>query len=116
MRPWQSRKLPGLATLLAAAWLAGSLVCGAASAGTQHRIVIEAMQYSPATLEVRRGDTVIWVNKDPFPHTASADGGEFDSREIPAEGTWGMEAARVGTYPYRCGLHPGMRGVLVVVK
>jgi plastocyanin len=27
---------------------------------------------SPDTLTVKRGDTAVWVNKDPFPHTVTA--------------------------------------------
>ena len=106
---------PGIgASLLAAAWLAGGLFSGAAFAGTRHEIAIDAMQYSPQTLEVRQGDVIVWANKDPFPHTASADRQEFDSNDIPAAGTWAMEAPGKGTYSYRCKLHPTMHGVLVV--
>ena len=114
MLPRENQRAPGMGALLAIAWFAGSLFPGAASAGTQHQVVIDAMQYSPQTLEVRRGDVVVWTNKDPFPHTASSDGQGFDSKEIPADGTWTMEATREGTYPYHCTLHPTMHGVLVV--
>jgi len=31
---------------------------------------------------VKQGETVTWINKDPFPHTATAPG-VFDSRDIP---------------------------------
>jgi plastocyanin len=91
-----------------------ALAPGAAQAGAQHRVVIEAMQFSPQTVEVHAGDTIVWSNADPFPHTVSAEARAFDSGEIPAEGNWQMTATRKGVFPYRCALHPSMRGVLLV--
>ena len=38
---------------------------------------MQAVQFAPATLKVKRGDTVVWTNRDPFPHTATA-AGVFD--------------------------------------
>jgi plastocyanin len=62
---------------------------------------------------VPRGATVTWVNRDPFPHTATARGA-FDSGSIAPDGTWSWKAARAGRYEYVCTLHPNMKGVLVV--
>src|SRR5688500_5792814 len=39
------------------------------AAPATHTIVIAGMKYSPETLTVKRGDIVVWVNKDFFPHT-----------------------------------------------
>ena len=38
-----------------------------------HVVVIEQMRFDPPALTVQPGDRVVWVNKDLFPHTASAD-------------------------------------------
>ena len=38
-------------------------------------------------MTAKRGDTIVWVNKDPFPHTATAKG-VFDSHEIAAGKSW----------------------------
>jgi len=40
---------------------------------------MQAVQFAPATLKVKRGDVVVWTNRDPFPHTATA-AGVFDIR------------------------------------
>ena len=32
-----------------------------------HTVVIKATSYAPATVTVKRGDTVVWINEDPFP-------------------------------------------------
>jgi plastocyanin len=87
---------------------------GAAAAGPRtHQIVIQGLQYVPATLKVKRGAVVVWVNKDPFPHTVTA-AGAFDSKSIAAEKSWRLTASRAGTYAYVCTLHSNMKGTLEV--
>ena len=71
------------------------------------------MKYEPETVTVKRGETVAWVNKDPFPHTVTAKGA-FDSREIAAGKTWKFTPRKAGEYAYICTLHPTMKGTLIV--
>jgi plastocyanin len=78
-----------------------------------HTVVIEAVAYTPEALAVDRGDTVVWVNKDPFPHTVTAKGA-FDSHDIAAGKSWKYTARKAGQYTYICTLHPNMRGTLTV--
>ncbi|WP_225984730.1 cupredoxin domain-containing protein [Noviherbaspirillum aerium] len=79
-----------------------------------HTATIEAMQFSPASLEISVGDRVTWKNADPFPHTATAVGQQFDSGIIAAGETWTWTSKRKGIYPYICTLHPGMKGTITV--
>jgi plastocyanin len=85
---------------------------GAASAAT-HVVTIEGMKFQPATLTVKRGDTVTWKNNDLVPHTATA-AGKFDSTNIAAGKSWSWKAAAPGQYDYVCIYHPGMKGSLTV--
>lgn len=82
--------------------------------GHAHTVVIEGMRFSPQTLSVRRGDRITWINKDPFPHTVTAAGGKFDSRQIAAGGSWTYVARTAGDYDYACTLHVDMKGQLQV--
>ena len=77
-------------------------------------VTIEAVKYLPAELTVHVGDHVIWVNKDPFPHTVTADSRAFDSKQIEAGASWEFVADTKGEFPYACTLHPPMKGVLRV--
>jgi plastocyanin len=77
-------------------------------------VVIEQMRFNPPALTVRRGDRVVWVNKDLFPHTASANSKTFDSSGIAPNASWSYVAGRAGNYPYMCSLHPSMHGTLTV--
>jgi plastocyanin len=80
---------------------------------SKQAVTVEAVAFQPADLTVNVGDTVVWTNKDPFPHTATA-AGAFDSKSIAAGGSWRFTARRAGTFPYVCTLHSNMKGTLQV--
>jgi plastocyanin len=104
----------GSRSLRIAVAIACALVVGAAQAAPRtHTVVIEGMQFTPATLTVHRGDRIVWHNKDLVPHTATAAGG-FDSRTIAAGKSWSHVARKAGTLPYICTLHPTMKATLTV--
>lgn len=56
----------------------------------------------------------MWVNKDLFPHTATADSKVFDSREIVPEASWAYVVEEPGEYAYSCTYHPTMKGKITV--
>ena len=76
-------------------------------------IAMDGTTFTPETITVKVGDTVTWINKDPFPHDISC-------RRRPSVGRprtgrrWQFHAAKPGTFPYVCTLHPGMKGTLIV--
>jgi plastocyanin len=84
--------------------------------GKVHTITIESMSFQPQTLTIKAGDSIVWINKDPFPHTATSKEGGFDSGEIATEKSWKLTPQRSqrGEFPYACTLHPTMKGVLRV--
>jgi plastocyanin len=89
------------------------LAAAADRPGSTHEIAIQGLQYVPATLKVRRGDVVVWTNRDPFPHTATAPG-TFDSKSFAEGRSWRWRADRAGTHAYVCTLHSNMKGTLEV--
>jgi plastocyanin len=84
---------------------------GAAKPAT-HTITIEGTAFTPAELTVKPGDRIVWVNKDPYPHTATSEGGGFDSGPIAPEKSWTYVARKKGDFPYICAIHPSMKGTL----
>jgi plastocyanin len=86
----------------------------ALAASHTHVIVIEGMKFSPEVTEVHVGDTVVWKNKDFFPHSATAEDRSFDSKEIATGGSWKFKARKAGEFSYICTLHPTMKGRLIV--
>jgi plastocyanin len=115
------RRVRRLARLWAAAllaWHAGGPAVAAESPAARkpasHTVVMEGTAFSPPALVVRRGDTVVWVNRDPFPHTATAGDGTFDSKIIGPGRSWKHVARKLGEHQYGCTLHPTMKGTLTV--
>jgi plastocyanin len=84
-----------------------------AAKGARHQVVMEAVAYAPPALTVHRGDTVVWVNRDAFPHTVTA-AGTFDSGPIGASASWRYVVTKPGSFEYICTLHPNMKGTLKV--
>jgi plastocyanin len=91
-------------------------VCAArCSAPAQsHTIAIDSIRYQPESLTVTVGDSVVWVNQDPFPHTVTSAAAGFDSHTIDAGKSWTYTATRRGDFPYTCTFHPMMKGRLLV--
>lgn len=111
-------RAPGAAVLVCAALLlpAAALPGAPKAPATVHTVTIDGMRFIPQNLEVKAGDTVVWRNKDPFPHTATRTGagGGPDSPAIAAGASWTWTAAKPGSYPYLCTLHRTMTGNLLV--
>ena len=89
---------------------AEAVVRAAASSG----VAIENFLYAPATVEVAVGDTVTWTNRDQEPHTATGNGGSFDTGTLNRGESGSHRFTAAGRFPYICALHPNMRGTVVV--
>jgi plastocyanin len=98
----------------------GLLVCSRGVAASEpskaktHTVAIEGMRFQPDRLTVAHGDTVVWVNNDLVPHTATSKAGGFDSQIIQAGKTWKFTAGKKGEFPYVCLFHPTMKAMLEV--
>jgi plastocyanin len=112
-RPFTSRALTGLLAALGAVTIVTA--SGAAPAKPQrHTVSMEGAAFRPADLTVNAGDTVVWTNKDFYPHTATSKTGGFDSDDIKPGKSWTFVAKTKGDYPYICSIHPSMKATLHV--
>ena len=103
--------------LLAAGILAASLhASGGRATDSASTIEVSArsFMFSPATLTVKAGSTVRWVNLDEEPHTVLDDGGLFRSAALDTKDSFSFRFEKPGTYHYRCTIHPWMVGSIVV--
>lgn len=103
----------GAAALCAGLLLAGAPARAADGSAAEHVVTMEGMRFVPATLAVRRGDRVTWVNKDLVPHTATAQSKAFDSEAIAAGASWTYTVDETGSIAYVCLFHPTMQATLV---
>jgi plastocyanin len=78
------------------------------------QIVMENLVVSPAEVSAKVGDTIEWINKDVFAHTATARNGNFDVT-MPPEKTVTLALKKAGMVEYYCRFHPNMKATLIVV-
>ena len=70
--------------------------------------------FSPASISIATGSTVIWRNNDRDPHTVTHNGGTFDSGSFGTGASYQHTFATAGTFSYFCDIHPSMTGVVSV--
>src|SRR5438034_4964078 len=92
--------------------LATGLISASAHAETI-QISMENLVISPAAVSAKVGDTIEWINKDIFAHTATARNGDWDVT-MPPNKTVTSVLRKAGTVEYYCRFHPNMKATLVV--
>ena len=84
---------------------------------SQHRFAVSIMNFafSPASLTVAAGDTVVWTNNDSIDHTVTSDtGSELGSPQLGSGSTYMHVFSTAGSYTYHCTNHPYMHGSATV--
>jgi plastocyanin len=104
MRP--GRYLPAMAALLF-----GMMAVPAQAATIQ--ITMQDLVIAPPEVAAKVGDTIEWINKDVFVHTATARNGDFDVNIAPKK-TVTSVLKKAGTVEYYCRFHPNMKAVLTI--
>ena len=84
----------------------------ATAAPRTHTVVIDKMKFGAMPAGVKAGDSIVWINRDMFRHTATAKG-VFNIDLQPGEKGRTM-VGKAGALPVTCKYHPGMRAVLRV--
>ncbi|GJM14421.1 MAG: hypothetical protein DHS20C12_28240 [Pseudohongiella sp.] len=95
----------------------------ASSEPSNHVIEIKGFAYSPASLVVKPGDSVTWVNKDIVSHTSTEV--ENDTGSAAASTTWTTDEISAGNevsltivptmgQEYFCKYHPAMKASLII--
>ena len=86
----------------------------------QIAIQAEPPFFSPNHLVIRLGTTLTWNNQSREAHSIVADDCQsrsqcsFDSGVIRPDHQFVLTRLAPGQYPYHCGLHPFMRGLLTI--
>lgn len=97
---------------------AAATAAATGSAATGDAVTIKGFAFSPATLTVKKGTTVTFVNMDSATHTVtSGSGGTKDGKfdqSIDGGGAAKITFDTVGTFSYFCTIHASMRGTITV--
>ncbi|NEN23706.1 T9SS type A sorting domain-containing protein [Cryomorpha ignava] len=106
-----------LYTLLASIALFAS---GSLLAQTHYNVNVSNNVFSPSQLEINVGDTVVWTNSLGF-HNVNGNAIDFPNNPDsfgnetgPAGWTYEFVFTIAGTYSYRCDVHEGMTGSVIV--
>ncbi|MCS3727821.1 cupredoxin domain-containing protein [Bradyrhizobium betae] len=102
---------PGRLASIALAVVLLSIVVPARAGTIQ--ITMENLVVSPAETFAKVGDTIEWINKDVFAHTATAKNGDFDVM-LPPKKSATFVLRKAGTVDYYCRYHPNMKATLKV--
>ena len=106
--------LGAFSLLLAPSGLARAAVPSAPTRPTVH-IVIQNFAFSPRTLVVSVGTTVVWTNEDMAPHTVTSDTGAWaSSMRLFAGQSFALTFVNPGAFSYHCAIHPFMTATLIV--
>jgi len=103
--------------MTAGALMAGVLAFSIPQAGAQATgpiVHIKDFKFDPATLTIKAGTSVKFINDDDDAHTATSSTKAFDSGGLDTHDSWSHTFATPGTYNYICAVHPYMKGVITV--
>lgn len=96
--------------------MAGLWALPSRAAGTVE-VAIEKGKFVPQHLRIKAGTTVRWVNKEARSNHSvwfQKEGLPESERFFPGE-SWQRTFDKPGLYPYLCGPHPEMSGVIEVM-
>lgn len=94
------------------------------------KVEINDTGYTPASIEVKVGDKVVWTNRSQREHTVTStekiaqkdpEGNQedrflFDSGPLKGGGTFERVFDKEGTYEYSCQMDKTMKGIVLVRK
>ena len=75
-------------------------------------ITIKDFSFIPASITINKGTTVRWVNQDSVSHAIKSE--SVNSQEFGKGQIFEFKFENPGTYDYICGLHPPMKGRIIV--
>lgn len=79
------------------------------------QVNMQNFAFSPRTLVVVAGTTVVWTNHDMAPHTVTSDRGAWaSSARLAAGQSFSLTFSHPGTYTYHCAVHPYMTATVIV--
>lgn len=103
---------PATAAAPATTDVASTAASGSAPAGNS-AVGIANFKFTPPTINVPVGGSVVWTNNDTQQHTATSSG-NFDAGAIQPGGSATVAFPTAGSFTYICSFHPFMTGTVVV--
>ena len=78
-------------------------------------VVMNDNTFSPTSITIQVGDSIVWMNKGKYAHTATADDGSFDTKDVSSGAkSKAVKFATAGEFKYHCIHDSAMKGTVVV--
>jgi plastocyanin len=81
---------------------------------SDNTIRIKNSAFDPASITVKAGSTVRWVNQDSVPHKLQFTDTSFSTQILGASQSESHMFVKPGVYDYICSIHPQMKGTVIV--
>ncbi len=88
------------------------------AANDKPQVNIKKFKFIPQEITIKRGQTIHWLNQEKRQYHSiwfEASGEEEPDYIFPDE-SYQREFKQVGSFPYRCGPHPKMTGIVHVTE
>ncbi len=96
--------------------LAAVVLCAPGARAATGEVHIDNFVFTPDSLKVAVGTTIKFINRDDLPHSvvSAVRPPIFKSKTLDTDDSFSVTFDKPGEYAYFCGLHPHMKGVVVV--
>src|SRR6266511_1338260 len=91
-----------------------SLMLAAPASSANTVVQIKRTGFVPVTVTINLNDSVTWKNVDTIDHQVVANGGSFASAILGPGKTYTRTFRSGGTFRYHDGLHPTLKGTVIV--
>jgi plastocyanin len=83
-----------------------------------HVVEIKNFKFNPQDITIKSGDTVRWINKEKrgYHNAWFEQLGEPEPDYLFPEDSYDKTFSQAGDFPYRCGPHPEMTGIVHVTE
>jgi len=105
--------LRSIGILVAAAALLAAVPAPAAPTQT---VVIDNFSFKPNRISVPAGTRLVFENRDDLPHTVVIPDLQQKSKMLDTDDSYEAVMDKPGTYGFFCGVHPMMKGEIVVTE
>ena len=87
---------------------------GVSAGGEAASVVIKGFKFVPNEIRVKQGTTITWRNEDSAAHTVESGEGTLTSDNLEQGDTVTFSFDKPGRIDYVCGIHPSMKGSVIV--
>jgi plastocyanin len=81
-------------------------------------VTIKDFAFSPASITVKKGTAVTWINQDSVAHTITETDGQDGpkSQDLASGQSYSFTYNTAGTFKYDCSIHTNMTGTVTVTE